>query len=66
MLQFSVDTVTAELRKAVVNEAMGVEKMGAYYIHETLASEYLKTTLSSTEAALKTALGLTKPEPGSG
>ena len=64
MISFQIDSVMSELRKAVVNEDMGVEKMSSYYLHESLATQYLKATLASTEAALKTALGLDKPDPG--
>jgi len=62
MINFQIDSVMSELRKAVVNEDMGVEKMSEFKIHESLAESYLKATLTTTEAALRTALGLTKPE----
>jgi len=66
MISFQIDSVMSELRKAVVNEDMGTEKMSEFKIHESLAEPYLKATLATTEATLKTALGLTKPEPDSG
>jgi hypothetical protein len=65
MINFQIDSVMSELRKAVVNEDMGVEKMSSYYLHESLATQYLKATLASTEAALRKALGIENPDPGS-
>jgi hypothetical protein len=63
MLSFRIDELLGELRKAVVNPELGVEKEFDFHIHESLADQYLKSVLEATEKALKDRLGLTKPEP---
>ena len=42
MISFKIDDLMAQVKKAVVNEALGVEKGGLYYVHENQALEYLK------------------------
>jgi len=56
MLRFSIDDVVAKMRKALVNEELGVEKGAEFYIHETLVRQYLKSVLTVTENALRETL----------
>lgn len=63
MLKFGVTGLLDELRVAVANPELGVEKEGEYVIHESLAEAYLKSVLCAVEKALRDKLGLAKPEP---
>jgi len=62
MLKLVVSGLMEELRAAVVNPEMGVEKEGEFLIHESLAEQYLKAVLCAAEKSLRDKLGLTKPE----
>ena len=58
MLSFKVDELMAQLKEAVVNKELGVEKTGDYHIHEAQAEEYLKSVLSAIDQALREKLCL--------
>ena len=59
MVSFKIDDLLAQVKKAIVNESLGVEKTGAFYVHEAQAEEYLKSVTSATEQALREKLCLT-------
>ena len=63
MLKVGVNGLMEELRVAVANPEMGVEKEGEFIIHESLAEQYLKSVLCAAEKALRDKLGISKPEP---
>jgi len=62
MLKFGVSGLIEELRVAVANPEMGVEKEGEFIIHESLAEQYLCSVLAGVEKSLRDRLGLVKPE----
>ena len=62
MLKFGVSGLMEELRVAVVNPDMGVEKEGEFIIHESLAEQYLCSVLQGAEKSLRDKLGLAKSE----
>jgi hypothetical protein len=63
MLKLVVSGLMEELRAAVANPEMGVEKEGEFIIHESLAEQYLGSVLQGAEKALRDKLGLAKPAP---
>jgi len=58
MLSFKVDDLLAQVKKAIVNESLGVEKVGVFYVHEAQAEEYLKSVTSAIDQALREKLCL--------
>jgi hypothetical protein len=62
MVSFKIDDLLAQIKKAVVNETMGVEKGGLYYVHESLTNDYLKSTIEAVRSSLAVALKLDEPQ----
>ena len=71
MLRFGTDDLIKDIAKVVVDTDLGVDRAGEYWIHESLAEQYLSKVTVAIERLLRERLGLTKPEaeakkPGTG
>jgi len=58
MLSFKIEELLAQVKKAVVNESLGIEKTGVFFVHEAQAEEYLKSVTSAIDQALREKLCL--------
>lgn len=52
MLSFAIDDVLRDLREALVNTELGLEKDSQYFVHDSLVGQYIKYVLAATNDIL--------------
>lgn len=60
MLHFEIQGFLDEVRKAVVDEELGVEKFSEFYLYDSLAEQYWVAATLAIGVALRERLGLAK------
>jgi len=63
MLHFGTDDVVKDIAKVIVDTDLGVDRAGEYWIHESLAQQYLSKVIAGIERLLRERLGFTQREP---